>query len=278
MLWLLAMMAHAGTVTYVYTDAQGTPVMESDAQGHITKRFEYTPYGMPVTSVGAAPDGPGYTGHVNDPETGLVYMQARYYDPEVGRFLSVDPVGPQAGNIFNIGRFGYVSGNPIMLVDPSGRSPRHGKDMEICNEPVPCDSGGPSRVQLTPSPFSMPLTTAQLAEADKSPAGLVVIGGRGVLQSGCGNNCVYIWRYQLINAEGVEVYPDGTVREHVTRISFRGNKDYYDSNTNDSFQIFYNGVITDKVGVSGSNFPRNQYSDMVFRQTFTVRTGVGSLT
>ena len=94
-LLLFCAVAHAspGKVTYIHTDAQGTPVMESDAQGHITKRFEYTPYGVVVTSMGAAPDGPGYTGHVNDPDTGLVYMQARYYDPAMGRFLSVDPVG-----------------------------------------------------------------------------------------------------------------------------------------------------------------------------------------
>ncbi|EIL88096.1 RHS repeat-associated core domain-containing protein, partial [Rhodanobacter spathiphylli] len=119
-LWLLAMVAHAGTVTYVYTDAQGTPVMESDAQGHITKRFEYTPYGVAVTSVGAAPDGPGYTGHVNDPETGLVYMQARYYDP-MGRILSVDPVGPVPGDMYSFNRYAYANNNPIVNMDPDGR-------------------------------------------------------------------------------------------------------------------------------------------------------------
>ena len=38
-------------------------------------------------------DGPGYTGHVTDAATGLVYMQQRYYDPMIGqRLLSVDPV------------------------------------------------------------------------------------------------------------------------------------------------------------------------------------------
>ncbi|MHB1059113.1 MAG: RHS repeat-associated core domain-containing protein [Rhodanobacter sp.] len=114
--------AHAGTVTYVYTDAQGTPVMESDAQGHITARYEYTPYGVVVTSVGAAPDGVGYTGHVNDPETGLVYMQARYYDPGRGGFLSVDPVGPSPGDVFGFNRYAYAGNNPIKNVDPDGRA------------------------------------------------------------------------------------------------------------------------------------------------------------
>ena len=119
-LWLLAAVAHAGTVTYVYTDPQGTPLAEADAQGNITARFEYTPYGVSVPSMGAAPNGVGYTGHVNDPETGLVYMQARYYDAEVGRFLSVDPVGPSTGNPFNFNRFSYVNNNPIANIDPDG--------------------------------------------------------------------------------------------------------------------------------------------------------------
>jgi RHS repeat-associated protein len=122
-LWLLAAVAHAGTVTYVYTDPQGTPLAEADANGNITARFEYTPYGVSVPSMGAAPNGVGYTGHVNDPETGLVYMQARYYDAEVGRFLSVDPVGSKPGDGFNFNRYLYTDGNPITKIDPDGKAP-----------------------------------------------------------------------------------------------------------------------------------------------------------
>jgi RHS repeat-associated protein len=118
LLSLLTTLAHASTVTYVYTDPQGTPLIETDASGNVTAQFEYTPYGVPA--VGAGPDGVGYTGHVNDPETGLVYMQARYYAPEVARFASVDPVGPVPGNIFSFNRYTYASGNPINRSDPTG--------------------------------------------------------------------------------------------------------------------------------------------------------------
>lgn len=123
LLVFMAGAAPAGTVTYVYTDPQGTPLAEADAQGNITARFEYTPYGVSVPSMGAAPDGVGYTGHVNDPDTGLVYMQARYYDPSVGWFLSADPVTPAAGNFFNLNRYAYANNNPINHVDPDGRCP-----------------------------------------------------------------------------------------------------------------------------------------------------------
>jgi uncharacterized protein RhaS with RHS repeats len=50
-----------------------------------------------------------------------LYMQARYYDPAVGRFLSVDPVGPAAGNAYNFNRYDYANNNPIVNIDPDGR-------------------------------------------------------------------------------------------------------------------------------------------------------------
>jgi RHS repeat-associated protein len=112
--------AHAGTVYYDYTDPEGNVLAVADVQGNVVARYDYAPYGEPVASLGSPPDGPGYTGHVNDPETGLVYMQARYYLP-VGRFPSPDPVGPSAGNLFSFNRYTYADNNPITNVDPSGR-------------------------------------------------------------------------------------------------------------------------------------------------------------
>jgi RHS repeat-associated protein len=119
--------AHADTVTYIYTDAQGTPLAEADAQGNITATFDYRPYGS--IALGTAPKGPGYTGHVNDPDTGLVYMQARYYDPTIGRFLSRDPAGQRAS--FN--DYAYVNDNPINSIDPTG--------MFQCANKASCEAG-----------------------------------------------------------------------------------------------------------------------------------------
>ena len=129
LLWLLAVVTVSAqdTVTYVYTDPQGTPLAEADAKGNITATFEYTPYGtyapQGTSKPGANPNGPGYTGHVNDPETSLVYMQARYYEPVSGRFLSVDPVEPSGANTFSFNRYAYADNNPIVRTDPDGRDP-----------------------------------------------------------------------------------------------------------------------------------------------------------
>lgn len=115
-------LAHAGTVTYVYTDPQGTPLAEANASGTITATFDYQPYGS--QALGSPKAGPGYTGHVNDPDTGFVYMQARYYDPATGRFLSVDPVQPRSGWIFGFNRYVYGNNSPIIFLDPDGRLPK----------------------------------------------------------------------------------------------------------------------------------------------------------
>jgi RHS repeat-associated protein len=122
---LLAGAAHAtGTVTYVYTDPQGTPLAEANASGAITATYGYAPYGSQV--LGSPPSGPGYTGHVNDPDTVLVYMQARYYDPAVERFISTDPVGLGAGDLFKFNRFDYVNNNPVIGVYPDGGTSEKG--------------------------------------------------------------------------------------------------------------------------------------------------------
>ncbi|WP_158272664.1 RHS repeat-associated core domain-containing protein [Luteibacter sp. OK325] len=120
-LTLLTPLAQAAeTVTYYYTNQQGTPLATADAAGNVLSTSDYRPYGGQV--LGSPQTGPGYTGHVNDPDSGLVYMQARYYDPSTGRFLSVDPVGPNAGNRYNFNRYAYANNNPIVNIDPDGRS------------------------------------------------------------------------------------------------------------------------------------------------------------
>jgi RHS repeat-associated protein len=116
--------AHA--VTYVYTDPQGSLLAEADVQGNITATFDYRPYG--AQALGSASNGPGYTGHVNDADTGLTYMQQRYYDSSVGRFLSIDPVGvnPKSGD--NFSRYWYANNNPYRFIDPDGRYTCGGDD------------------------------------------------------------------------------------------------------------------------------------------------------
>ncbi|HXP11927.1 MAG TPA: RHS repeat-associated core domain-containing protein [Acidobacteriaceae bacterium] len=120
-LGLTVLTAQAGKVTYIYPDPQGTPLAEADSSGAVTATFDYRPYGS--QSLGAAPSGPGYTGHTNDADTGLIYMQARYYDPSLGRFISVDPHPVSTGALFFINRFVYANNAPSRYTDERGDKP-----------------------------------------------------------------------------------------------------------------------------------------------------------
>ncbi|SFR54621.1 RHS repeat-associated core domain-containing protein [Pseudidiomarina maritima] len=66
-------------------------------------------------------DGLGYTGHLEDDDLELTYMQARYYDPLIGRFYSNDPVGWTPKNpVMSFNRYLYVNNNPYKYTDPDG--------------------------------------------------------------------------------------------------------------------------------------------------------------
>ena len=105
-------------VKYVHTDALGSVVAMTDQSRNVLERREYEPYGEQLTP--AVQGGPGYTGHVQDAATGLVYMQQRYYDPQLGIFLSVDPVTAYTNPIVSFNRYRYANGNPYSFLDPNG--------------------------------------------------------------------------------------------------------------------------------------------------------------
>jgi RHS repeat-associated protein len=102
------------TINYIHTDQLGSPIAETNSSGVETARFNYEPYGQPLAATPL--QGPSYIGHVYDASSGLIYMQARFYDPLTGRFLSTDP----AASEFN--RYAYGSNNPYKFVDPDGRT------------------------------------------------------------------------------------------------------------------------------------------------------------
>lgn len=81
---------NARAVWYIHTDGLGSVVLVTDQNRNVIERREYEPNGNVLNR--PASDGPGYIGHVEDAATGLTYMQQRYYDSLVGRFVSTDPV------------------------------------------------------------------------------------------------------------------------------------------------------------------------------------------
>jgi RHS repeat-associated protein len=115
----------ASTIKYQHTDALGSPVAVTDVNGYVLERNAYEPYGGVIGK--PSYDGIGYGGHVMDGSTSLTYMQQRYYDQSVGRFISVDPIAADNKTGADSNRYRYADGNPYKLFDPDGRHAEAGR-------------------------------------------------------------------------------------------------------------------------------------------------------
>lgn len=104
-------------VKYLHTNYLGSVQGESVLFGQEPTRMHYQPFG---DSIETPRDDVGFTGHKYDTELGLNYMQARYYDPVVGRFYANDPVG--FSDVHNFNRYTYANNNPNRYVDPNGEA------------------------------------------------------------------------------------------------------------------------------------------------------------
>jgi RHS repeat-associated protein len=108
------------TIKYQHTDALGSPAAVTNAARGVVERSEREPYGKLLNR--PIRDGVGFTGHVEDALTGSTYMQQRYFDSDIVRFLSVDPMTVDPATAWNFNRFNYAAGNPFKFTDPDGRA------------------------------------------------------------------------------------------------------------------------------------------------------------
>jgi len=112
-----------GNATYFYHyNAHGDVIVLTDAQGNIVARYQYDAWGNILSQSGSlAGENPyRYAGYQYDQETGLYYLIARYYHPEHGVFLSLDPDSGDADDILTQNGHAYANNNPVMLIDPDG--------------------------------------------------------------------------------------------------------------------------------------------------------------
>jgi len=145
-------------VAYLTNDHLGTPRIKTDANGNVTARHDYHPFGEEIGTLAVVPGSPqprtaalGYqsdsvrqkfTGYERDTETDLDFAQARYYGSSHGRFTSVDPYNiifekekgkneKEKLQIFLIyisqpqiwNKYSYSVNNPLKFTDPDGRRP-----------------------------------------------------------------------------------------------------------------------------------------------------------
>ena len=97
-----------------------------DASNNVVGSYTYDAWGkvLSVTGTIAEINPIRYRGYYYDTETGLYYLNSRYYDPEIGRFVNADAAIGQMGNIQSTNMFSYCFNNPINQSDPSGNWPK----------------------------------------------------------------------------------------------------------------------------------------------------------
>jgi len=190
---LTALVDAATNQLYVYHfDGTSHTVAITNASQQTQNTYAYDPYGKLMAQQETIAQPFKYAGQVGiiDEGNNLYYMRARYYDANIGRFISEDPAGFQGG----LNLYAYVGGNPIMLVDPTGLydlsftagfhlpiSP--GVAVGPVYSSVISDYSANSRNPLVSNPASMDIEVGAIADAGVS-IGVSDISGRGGNNSG----------------------------------------------------------------------------------------------
>jgi len=122
-------MRYNGTRYYYVTNLQGDVITILDANGNSVVQYNYDAWGKVLSITGSMADTIGtinpllYRGYIYDHDAGLYYLQSRYYNPTVGRFINADDPAFMGitGTLVSFNLFPYCENNPVNLVDPTGR-------------------------------------------------------------------------------------------------------------------------------------------------------------
>ncbi len=117
-------MKYNGKVYYYVLNAQGDVVRIVDGSRNVVASYSYDPWGKLLSSSGtlANVNPLRYRGYYYDSETGFYYLQSRYYDPAIGRFINADSyASTDMVGLLSTNMFSYCENNPVMRVDPTGK-------------------------------------------------------------------------------------------------------------------------------------------------------------
>ena len=115
-------LSYNGTTYYYITNLQGDVMQIINANGEVVAEYEYDPYGNIISATGALAEvNPlRYRGYIYDSECNLYYLQSRYYDPSIARFLNADSYASTGQGIIGTNMFAYCNNNPATFSDPTG--------------------------------------------------------------------------------------------------------------------------------------------------------------
>lgn len=133
---------YSNDLQYFFADHLGSANVLSNSSGTEVSgsRAYFLPFGdYRGTPPTAAATEIGFTGHHQNNDVGLIYMNARYYVPGIGRFASADTIVPDPMNPQSHNRYSYTINNPINFTDPTGH--RECGASDDCSDPLPHTSG-----------------------------------------------------------------------------------------------------------------------------------------
>ncbi len=106
--------------TYYTQNAHGDVVNLTNANGEVTKKYTYDAFGVEKNIDKNDTNAFRYCGEYFDSESGTIYLRARYYDPEIGRFISRDSFVGKNEDPLSLNLYTYCANNPIVNIDPTG--------------------------------------------------------------------------------------------------------------------------------------------------------------
>jgi RHS repeat-associated protein len=137
-------MLRSATTSFYDADGLGSITSLSSNAGALAQTYTFDSFGKQTNSSGSLTNSFQYTGREFDPETSLYHYRARYYDPNIGRFLSEDPVGFGGGTNF----YSYVLNNPVLFNDPYGLWRNTGRPAKPKLNTIVCNGLDGIRVQI----------------------------------------------------------------------------------------------------------------------------------
>jgi len=108
----------SGTVNVYQTDGLGSVRALTDTTGNVIQTYQSDEFGIPTVTQGTSAQPFAYTGEQRDAEDGVVFLNSRIYDPQLGRFLQRDRFPGRKGSPLSLNRYSYAVNNPVLLVDP----------------------------------------------------------------------------------------------------------------------------------------------------------------
>jgi len=116
-------MNQGSTLYYLHADHLGSSSVTSDAGGNQVGTQNYFAFGTPRASTGNLQTDFTFTGQKFDQSDSLMYYGARYYDAQLGRFISADTMVPFTVEPQFLNRYSYTLNNPVRYTDPTGHCP-----------------------------------------------------------------------------------------------------------------------------------------------------------